>query len=619
MWKTSHFWRLGLAVLIVGLSAIFTEPASAQWQSNWKSCFNFAEGFVDPTRYSGPPNIDGTVAGDLGWTRAWRYVFHNGTPIHDVAAQVARSNDNQFLFLSFEVNNDRALNATDTIVVAFDTGSGSPSKKLLEIKPLINGGVRLGPDPDNPTGPQISTPQINFYTANALPFGGSGVTPASTRARTTTSGSGTNWSWVVELKLSRGDLGIPATGTFGLYFNVLVSQGTGVGPTALLNEYAWPVPLSGEELLGDPTALPAVNRWGTATADPAVACNGVYLTTNDIGTTNNPPTKLVLGQQNTIRATVHNSSLDASGNPKQARQIYAKFKYATFGMSQVWNDILADAGSKNPTDPMDITTTGMLETKWTVPTGDPRFPDGGKTCILAELDTKAPVPPAGSDDWTTIFINKSAWNNFHYSTSSRVDAAPVIDSRGWEKLPRGQKHQVELLVMSRIDKIDRDLASRSANEGSAEYSVGQVARVRDPWSQLSRMVRFPVERNESFKEYATALLKENVNVSQMVYLMHGCRRSGKFIKIDQIDHEICERVGSFGFGLRHASISPIINWLTEIVGANPLGKDMTHLQMSLDQETQTKLKMVFTAVDQDQRGKSCSCFNLSCWIKRIWP
>ncbi|MDD2897511.1 MAG: hypothetical protein PHI31_02240 [Desulfuromonadaceae bacterium] len=618
---------LVLVVLTACLSGLLPAEAEA-WQPNWKACFKHSGGFSVPYTGTVDPVIDGEVSSDLGWTRAWRYVFNNGTPVYDVAVQVTQSKNAQQLFFSFEVNNDSALNATDTIVVAFDTGVGANSKKLLEIKPLINGGVRMGPDPDNPAGAQIPTPQINYYAAANPPFGSSSMLPASTRARTTSSGSGSNWSWRVELQLNKADFGIPAAGTFGLYFNTLVTQGTGTGPTSVLNEYAWPVPAnSGEYLYGSPTEPPAVSRWGTATSDASIACNGVSIESWDIGSTNNPPTKLLLGQQNTIQAVVHNNSIDAAGNPKSAKQITAKFKYATFGMSQVWNDIPADPGSTNPSVPVDILNSSTLQTKWTVPLNNPNFPDGGKTCILAELNTTA--PSAGPNDWTTVFVNKSAWNNFHYSTASRVDAAPVIDSRGWAKRSARANHQVELFVMSQVDRIEPELARTSLKSdvtainriNPALAKVGLKAdlaatpnvavipkvglstikqiepRLLDPRKALSRMTHFPVEKNASFTEYAARLLDKNVNVSQMVYSVHGCRRTGKFVNINKAKIEVCERVGSYGFGMRHAGLGEI-DWLSELQGAEYVDGSKDHLRISIKPNAKVTLKTKFTANDR---------------------
>ena len=627
--KIRTFMRFELVVLATLFLVAALPAAASAWQQNWKSCFKVAEGVDSGMGFSGPPVIDGQIVDDLGWTRAWRYVFHNGTPIHDVAVQVAK--DTSYIYMSFEINNDSALNATDTIVVAFDTGSGVNSKKLLEIKPLINGSVRMGSDPDNPSGPSVETPQINYYTAVVLPFGGSTAPPVSTRARTTTSGSASNWSWRVEMKLSKTDFGIPSTGTFGLYLNTLVTQGTGIGPTGLTNEYAWPVPAdSSEWLMGSPAEPPAVSKWGTATADDSVACNGVYIGTyyahfGDIGTTNDPPTKVLLGQQNTIRANVYNSSIDANGNPKQAKQITTKFKYATFGISQLWNDIPADPGIMNPTAPKDIMaptiTNGIItpasdifETKWTLPVNDPNFPVGGHTCILAELDTTA--TPTGTNDWTTVFVNKSKWNNFNYSLASRVDAAPVIDTRGWEKSPSRGKQQVELFAFSQINRIDPDIARLSikgdftinTKADNIKYSKALQARIVDPIMQLSRLEYFPVERNESFKEYVTKLQDKNVNVSQMVYSMHGCRRSGKFVRIDNVNLEICERVGSFGFGMRHAGLGTI-NWsAAKIQGAEYVGGNKNHLRMNLDEGERSTLKMRFNAVDNGEINNGCMNF-----------
>jgi hypothetical protein len=576
-----------LMILALGLAS----TAAGAYDAAWRFCAFTGGGTLGapinnpppPHCCSGPPLVDGAIDNDPGWTRAWRYVFNNGTPVHDVATQAVA--DATSMWLSFDVSNDQALNVADTIVIAVDGSDGR--KRLLQINPLQNGAVR-------------ATAQVLFWdTDSAGSFsGGGGAPPFAVDVKTTASGAIPNVRWIVEVKLPLVGLHVSSAADFGLYTNVLVQQGSGAGPTALVNEYAWPLPASSALwLLGDTLALPSTANWGTATVAER-ACNGVSIDNYGIGTLNSPNTKILLGRQNTFRAVVKNNSVDSAGQPTVvASQITAKFSYATFGVSTTWTPITADAGSSNPSGPGAVPANGQanFDTKWTVPANDPNFPDGGKTCVRVDLDSLAPA----GDPWTTVFVNRSSWNNFHFATASKVASGPVIDTRGWLPPASGTDQKVELFLSTKIDAISRDVASRGAQDpnSDAAHNPDKPASDRpgNPWTELASLTPFPVEKNASFKEYAEALLASSVQVSQLVQLTHACRRSGKFITIGSESLEVCERMGSYGHAIRHAGLGKT-DWTVAVEGQ----RNPTHLSLSIPAGTRQTLKVEFTGKTKDR-------------------
>jgi hypothetical protein len=160
--------------------------------------------------------IDGNIIGDPansilpdnGWTSAWRYSFNNGSFVHDGVVQGIKDND--YLYLSFEVNHDENLIDTDAIVIAFDpidptvdpTGSAA-ERRLLHIVPLIPDGVA------SPVG-------MTYW--QGYPWSVRRGTACGTEAVASASGSNPDRSWFVDLS-SRAAFGIPAA-DFGMCFNI---------------------------------------------------------------------------------------------------------------------------------------------------------------------------------------------------------------------------------------------------------------------------------------------------------------------------------------------------------------------------------------------------------------
>src|SRR5947209_14430151 len=93
------------AFAVIITSLLLTIPLEAT-DAHYRLCFTQVVG-LPITNPNQPPTIDGVVAGDPGWTQAFRYVWANGAGSPPNAA-LQGIRDNTYLYLSIEVNNDTA-------------------------------------------------------------------------------------------------------------------------------------------------------------------------------------------------------------------------------------------------------------------------------------------------------------------------------------------------------------------------------------------------------------------------------------------------------------------------------------------------------------------------------
>src|SRR5690242_20480478 len=106
---------VGCAFAVIIMTLLLTVPLEAT-KANYRLCFTQVVG-LPITNPNQPPTIDGVVAGDPGWTQAFRYVWANGAGLAPNAA-LHGIRDNTYLYLSIEVNNDTSLNQNNLIVLA---------------------------------------------------------------------------------------------------------------------------------------------------------------------------------------------------------------------------------------------------------------------------------------------------------------------------------------------------------------------------------------------------------------------------------------------------------------------------------------------------------------------
>jgi hypothetical protein len=522
-------WFHPFTVSLLAIAGLLFQPAPAQaWDPNARFCFR--DVINTPDTYLQPPNIDGTVNGDNGWTSSWRYVFNNGT-IPDVIVQGIK--DSNFVYLSFEVNHDTSESADDAIVIAIDPTGAPADRRLLLIFPFGS----------SPTGTEVLP---NYY--QGYPWSMGTLPPAQTEAAKNPTPLVNGW--LVELKLPRAEFGIPANGNFGLYFNVLPVSGD------LVPDHPWP---PSTPTMIDLLNTPDVNTWGQGTV-AAVTCNGVYINPSDIRTDNTPPNQINLNTPNTFRATVHNTTIDGSGAYVAANDIRATFKIANFGLPSQWQPVPATAPATNPTATTNINanSTADLTTNWTLTAAEQAtYNTRRHQCILVELESTAPAPEA------TVFSNKSAWTNMDFGTSSNFTFEPQIDPRGWKLAAPAQPHRLELFVTSQSDKLNREDVRKWLQTEDSSTRAAAVTAVQAPlqtaisWSNLKQLSYFPAPHDDNFRRFAELVNSSNPNVevSQLTYLVHGCLRSGKFLKIHANNYELCERVSSYGSIVRHAAVS----------------------------------------------------------------
>ena len=539
--------RLLAAVALMGCLAPL--PSAQAADPTQPFCIPQVINVPGPT-FRQPPSIDGVVSNDLGWTNARRHVFINGTPVWDAAIQALR--DEGFLYFSFEVNHDDAFDTEDAIYLAFDPTGMDVDRRLLRINPVIASGVAV----------PVAISYWHGYNPAAVPVTAawsSATLPAGTVVAATVSGTAPNVSWTVELKIPRAAFGIPAAGPFGIYFNITPV----IQNISLYYEYRWPegtIDLSGNPLEAK-AAWTDRTKWGEATT-AATTCNGVYIAPSDIRTDNMPSSKINLNAPNTFRVTAHNSTVDATGAAVAANNVRATFKIANFGLPSMWTPIPAAPGP-NPTASGNIAAGGTTDytAQWTLTATEQATYNTAATrhqCILVELDTF----PATN----TQFANRSAWTNMNFGLASKFEATAQVDPRGWRRPAQGKQHELKLFSTSRVDELKpQEVLSQMSAPAGRELQTRTLPS-DGRWSSLAGPIHFPVERDESWKEFTTKLNNPKARVSQSTTLYHGCRRTGIFLELGKDRKaELCERVGSYGYVLRHVSLGQAIAWKADVV------------------------------------------------------
>lgn len=545
----------GLALL--GALLLVHAPTSAQPRNaNNRLCFKQATNVPGPTDGQ-PPTVNGVIRNDLGWTGATRYDFGNGTPNMGVVVQGIRDSGN--LYLSFEANNDQSFDNEDMIVIAIDpdTTAITPSNdRRLHIFPVFTTGAAASGDPRDT---QYATNSGSWTTAT-LP-GGTIIKVTSLIVPPPSGmGSPTN-SWFVEVKLPLAGFGIPTTGNFGLYFNVMrVGGGTAI-------ESFWP--LANAPIVLDPNNTPTPVNWGNGTLSGT--CNGVSFDWNDIKTNNTPPHKIALPPgSNVFTVTAHNNTVDASGTAIPANQVKALFKIANFGLPSAssWQPLPIPAGGGrdaassqvaniSPNSTVDLTTNPWLlnateAATYSTPTTDHQ-------CILVELS---------STDASTIFVNSSAWRNMDFGPASVKEDVAVIDGRGYGPPPDGSgNHLFDLLI--------------TAREG------------------------FNVPGGNQVPGSITGFARQDPKIARITWVAHGYRHTGKFIVINRRRFEIVEEVGAFGHFVQHAGA--VARWTSTLSG-NGLKKVQENLyQILVPQDGAVTVTTKIEAVEPTPGGGQQVC------------
>jgi hypothetical protein len=459
--------------------------------------------------WTGAPNVDGTIANDLGWAGAGRYVFANGTARYDGAVDLIRDGTN--LYLGFEMHNDdvtsgHAVDQFDAVAVAFDVPGASPEYRLIVIQPRVPTGGNLNPPDSGPvstlqfaTAGAVANPTTDHVTWTTI------ATPAGAAAKFTSGGTGTDGSWYVELQVPIAALSLPATGDFGLYVDGMRADAVNPGLAALVWPPAAPAIGSSNPAahLLDGSAYPTPSNWGKSTLGGS-GCTGVYFAGGfDYDPTdvyvNNPGNALISASgTNQFFAKLHN-------NGPQAPGVVARFKLSGTGIAGAWDDVPGTpANGFGPvtvnTDPaVTLTQSGTIAaTDWTGGTAQYK---GTHVCMLVELDM---APSAGTQ---VNFLNRSAIQNMDWSTTSTFRAKPVIDAAGWKPLP---------------------------GESAIHLGLHTVSRAAPGWSNGLT----GVERGKA--------------VAQIEWAVHGYLGTGQFLTIGGKSFRVEKPVGGFEYVLHHA-------------------------------------------------------------------
>ncbi|MCU1255688.1 MAG: hypothetical protein JWM83_1987 [Candidatus Angelobacter sp.] len=529
-----------VAILVMALCM----PLNAQL-ANYKLCYTQVVG-LPITNPNQPPTIDGVVANDPGWHQAFRYVFNNGTPSSN-AVQGIR--DNSFLYMSVEVNNDATYDNADLIVLTLSPshGASAADDRRLHIYPN-NTGVQKGVG---------SNPRQVDYWVNSSTWNAPGVPsalPAGTVIKVSNSGApdSGNVTWVVEIKLPLAAYNIPATGNFGLFFDIMAVNGN----TSTVTENYWPNEAG--NLIGAfvDTSTPAVATWGNGTQDPAATCYGVFLdpgNSTDI-TSNHSQTQIdavSTPNSNIFTATPHNTSVDRNGSPIAAPGVTAKFSIANFGLGSNWTPIPT---APNPVGPQTIAASGagsFSTTAWNIT--DPTLINNYKAhpdqCIRVELDSTSPG---------VTFVNRSVKRNMWVQTASEVVKPAQIDAKGFDAPPAGQAEQLfDLVVTKRQEVIQRNPDTVAAGRTN----------------------------NQIF--------------SRLTWIANGCRHTGRFVEIQKQKYEICEDAGAFGSIVEHTGLQAVGDWITTLEGkgVNKVGNLKNIYRISVSQDGIADLTTRFQPVE----------------------
>jgi hypothetical protein len=406
-----------------------------------------------------PPILDGTNPGnDPVWLGAFRYSVGNGTTDASAAVQMVKLPDNSMIYMTVEVPADESCSGNDGFVVAFDTGAGAPDPtkrfRRLEAFPFPLGGSCSSA----PTPPVVIS---SYYegTFNAGSAGQidwhAGTAPANLKMGYGFQISGRTF-WHLEIQIPVADFGLPTTGDFAMYWNVLVSHEA----INAENEFSWPAQCEdgmggtvtggcidalaqgGQRLcFGATCATP--DTWGPVSLNTN-SCKGVYISQINVS---HPTVGSPLGWRiapdggNFFHALVTNAGADAATN------VSARFRIANFGSNfgtNPWIDI--QPVPQNPTDPAAGTIGGSSGSvdltigPWTPAPGlyeDDADPYGmGHQCVLVQLSSTSNV----------TFTSASTYTNMNIGTMSAFAGTALIDTRGLGVPTGGLVHRLAYFV-----------------------------------------------------------------------------------------------------------------------------------------------------------------------------
>ena len=514
-----------------------------------------------------PDVTDGMVADDVGWSGAHRVTFNNGTSLPHVAFQGLRDKrgdtdpTNAFFYMSFQVNNDSGgASAGDTIVLTFRpsfdaTAASFPSGNA-------NNDIRIIIDAT--TG----IPNVDIHNGSSW----TDVTTPTTMTVVMNPSPDTD-AWGVEIKIpitnaaAGGSSWFDFDNYFKFYFNVIRATGT----TA--TEFVWPD--HGHRINGNALIYSYDNHeWGIATKDNSAVCNGVYMSTTDVGTTNTPANSINLTTANTFFANVNNLSWDSSTNNwAAANNINVRFRIADWGMavgdSPSWRNIPGTPSNPTADQPVPAATdaaipgTQTFTMDWTVPAGEQAMyhPSTGykHQCILVDIDSTS----------NANITTKSVRRNMNFDeTASVFERKAKIDARGLPNPPNGKSDHTFVLQESRhVFKPVRIKDIDNKNK-LHELAVARLSRTHNTTKENDGHVPAPPFVVDDY-------------ISQTQWLVHGYRETGNYVEIKEVKYSLTEPVASFGYVVSHTG-EPVDEWNYGIAGAERTGDGRYELNIPKD-------------------------------------
>ena len=537
---------------------------------------------------AGIPTIDGNIDGDTGWRGAFKYKFDNGTTAADVEVQGIRTSTD--IYLSVKAQNLKDWDQFSAVAFAFDPSNGTDASKqqLIVIYPVIAGATSgTHSAPTSPT---------EFY--HGFPFTTS-VPWAAGKAQIDTgyqTSGGSTFQWAMEARFAidptgNNGLALPASGNFGFYITVLTVPNelpTDTPGSGSVTERDWPndAPILGcaggsPTTCTIPASIPAENKWGSGSIDPASGCLGVSVSsqTGNIYTSSSPDNLVIsLNHPNTFSAYIQNTMVDPVGTAVAAQGVKASFKIANFGLPSFgdWQIPGSEVGGSpiggDPTNPgVSIPKSGAAtlcngptnnnDPNCTLSTGTWALngteqtsyasANMGHQCILVELSADP-----GSN---TVFTNNAAVQNMNFGmTASSFKRSADISAHGYP-LPPGKTEQTfDLVVFQKAEVVNRNAAAATTVGKTGGPNAAGGPSTTGPGTTVPCTTKDCVGGK---------------TVSQLTWVSYGCRHTNTFITVQGHNMELCNGVGAFGFVIQHTGASAVDDWNLKLSGP---GLDTAH-------------------------------------------
>ena len=513
-----------------------------------------------------PPVIDGEVRDDVGWRGAYRLTYGTGTDPAHMAFQALKHNSQPYLYLSFEVRNDPTFDDDDVVVICLrpDANSGSAiDDRRLFIFPVCS-PADPGCDLDTLDDDVNRPPRLvevwrnsDSWTSISQPGG------LDVKVRSHPDGSSLAWNLEVKVPTSinaGGQEWIDFSDNFLFYFNVI--RVSSPDPTS---EFLWPI--NAPEVNGDIHNYAfSPSEWGVGSRSNTEVCKGVSLKWSDIGTIEDPVSKIKFTTPppntitNTFFATVRNNT-EINGMYHMVEDIMVRFRMANWGIPgpDDWADIPATnlgcpdlTNKSNPTCPQDIFAAiaddpglSVFTLKWKVADADiPDYQANPHQCILAEIDS-----------WSDAnIVTKSVYRNMDFVNASSFSRSAEISAKGYGPPPEG--------------KTDHEFVLNITTQ--------------------------ELEKNNGIP--TRGFVDDKSPVSSLRWAAHGYRYSGRSIIIHGTKYNLVDPVGSFGYIVRHEGL--VKEWQHQLVGAEMIGTNLYKLSIPAE-----GVRTITTRIEPQEYGR----------------